>query len=227
MLPDMASIVAVANQKGGCGKTTTTVNLAGALSRIGYKVLVVDADPQASAYTWSPNNGLPFAVKAVPEGALESELPTIAASGKWEFILIDCPPGTRGVTTVAMSASNLALVPLLVSGSDFKATKPFLNIVKEVRASNANLRVLVFINGRHNSRLDREARATAERLFAGVAGVKVLDTEIPHAAMIREVSIAGKTVFDYKPARGTVAEKAYTQLTKEVLQWLKATAGQA
>jgi chromosome partitioning protein len=219
----MPIIIAIANQKGGCGKTTTTMNLAGCLTRAKYSVLVVDADPQASATVWSLARGqgsLPFEVR--PGRQLKWRFSALQGVEE-DLVLVDCPPGmteqddAARFTRAVLRGADAILVPLRPSTLDFSAATSFVRYLVSEKA--AETKVAVLINARKNTVIGRQSQGNAAVLFAPIEGAVVLDTTIGDRAPITEVSGSGKTIVDY--AAGHTAAREYVTLTKEILQWLK------
>lgn len=221
----MPKVLVVANQKGGCGKTTTVMNLAGGLQKAGYRVVVVDADPQASATVWSIAQGqgsLPFDVMTARQtkGGFAA-----VRSLDYDIVLVDCPPGVASSVPGDLSRFPLdalhgadgILVPLRPSTLDFSAAQSFVRFLG--REKSTLTKTAVLINARQHTLLGREAPDRAADLFAPIGGAVVLETTIGLRAAITEVSGSGMTIFDYAaPSHPAVRE--FVSLTKEVIQWL-------
>lgn len=100
-------VLAVVNHKGGVGKTTTAVNLAGALADDGHRVLVVDLDPQGSATRWLAPEGAVSELGDRPYRVLEGSLPVAEAVVRTEHG-VDLLPANA---TLGQAARSLAGEP--------------------------------------------------------------------------------------------------------------------
>lgn len=139
-----AKVVTVFNAKGGVGKTTLVMQLAGALSRRRAKVLVIDMDSQASATQWAKqaSDDQPFPANVIGSAAMEDKAHRVIRQhiNDYDFILVDCPPSKESlVPSSALLVSDLALIPVKPSPMDMWATQQAKELTEAVRERNPDL----------------------------------------------------------------------------------------
>ena len=122
-------IVAILNQKGGAGKTTIAVNLADALQRDGFKVLLVDSDPQGSCRDWhAANEGEILTVIGLDRDTLDKDIKAIQANFDW--VVIDGAPRLDKLAAAGVKAADVVLIPCQPSPYDIWATGDLVDLIK-------------------------------------------------------------------------------------------------
>lgn len=216
----MAQIITIANQKGGCGKTTVTMQLAGSLASRGHRVFVADTDPQGTATRWAASapDETPFPATVAglhaTGGKVHRELQKFVPD--YDYILVDCPPSIESpVPQSALLVSDLVLVPVIPSPADLWAATGIQELIENVEHINEGLSGLLVAN-----MCQLQATLTQDALEV------LKDFEIPMAkaclhlrTAYRQSAVYGGTVFDL----GSKAKQAIDEvdaLTKEVLKVL-------
>ena len=206
-------IVALLNQKGGVGKTTLALHLAGRWAAQGRRVLVVDADPQGSALDWSEQRArehLPrlFGVLGLARKTLHRELPAIAADA--DHVVVDGAPRTTGVARSALLAADLVLVPATPSPLDGWASAEMLRLLAEARVFRPELAARLVLN----------RCATRTVLARDVAAAlaehdpPVLATRIGQRVVFADAARTGRLAQELDP--GSLAAAEVTALATEV-----------
>ncbi|MFE1600582.1 AAA family ATPase [Methylobacterium sp. ID0610] len=123
-------VVSIVQQKGGVGKTTLAINLAGELRQRKMKVMIIDADPQASATAWSSPRKLGFDVRPelVSSGTVSQWLRNVLKQ-QADVLIIDTPAGLGPVFRAAVDVADLILIPCGPSSLDLNSARTTLGAV--------------------------------------------------------------------------------------------------
>lgn len=244
-------IIAIAMQKGGVGKTTTTLALGSELARAGSRVLLIDLDPQASLtegigvdprqieatiYEVMIDPGaaehatirteygvdlipatlnlagaeLSFAGRFGRELLLRSALAPLRS--RYDYILIDSPPGLGIFTVNALIAADALLIPLQAHVFAMDQMAQMESTITMIRQMNPGLAiggiVMTMVDRRTliNEMVESAARARYGDLVFAIT--------IPHSVKIIEAPAAGKPITVYAPESSGAL--AYAALAEEV-----------
>lgn len=215
-----AKIIAVVNQKGGSGKTTLSMQLAGSLARRGGRVLVVDADPQGTATRWaaSAEDEKPFPASVVGLSAASAKVHREVRKfvDDYAYIIIDCPPAADSpVPQSALLVADLALVPVIPSPLDMWAAVGIREVIGNVGDINEDLTPRLVINQlQPNTTLAKEALAVLPEF-----GIDICKTYMRQRQVYRQSAVFGQTVHDFG-AKAAAAVEEVEALTDEVLALL-------
>jgi chromosome partitioning protein len=254
-------VIAVANQKGGVGKTTTTVNLAACLAALGQRVLLLDFDPQANATSGlgleKTEGGSAYRPLMGEGGLLEKIKPTayerleiipsevdlcgadielarmenhlqrlalalkpVIAAGRFDVVLMDCPPSLGVLTLNAFAAADAVLVPLQCEYFALEGVSMLNRIIAQLHDTGTNPRlelfgiVMTMYDGR--TKLSQQVVDEVRQHF----GERVFETLIPRTTRLAEAPSFGKPIIYYD--RSGPGAAAYELLAQEVLKRLQA-----
>jgi chromosome partitioning protein len=182
-------IIAFLNPKGGSGKTTATINFSACLASSGYRVAVVDTDPQMSLTNWNSAGKAAFDVFTA---ASEKDVYQVRKDlSDYDFVVIDGAGSLSVITSAAVMVSDLIIIPVTPSPLDFSAAGTVVTVL-EAQAYNRPVEARFLIT----RKIEQATMLGVLKNSIAQTGIKALKTAITQRQSYVKSVLEGESVFD-------------------------------
>lgn len=206
----VAQTIALLQQKGGSGKTTTAVNLSGALKELGFKVIIADMDKdKPDAWSWViKSEAMHDMAQQVDEKHAREQIAELKK--QCNFLIIDTPPNFQTAALKAALLADLVIIPAAPSGMDLSG---LLEAKDLALTANRPYRLLA-------NRIIKNTTMTKSLLTVLYDDGNAFETAIPQSVKFVEAEAAGLYIGDY--ARESEAHIQSRKFAREVVEFFKA-----
>jgi chromosome partitioning protein len=208
-------IILIGSQKGGCGKSTTAVNLCAELAGRGHDVVLVDADRQCTAANWAMDRiENPALAKVHCVQKYESIRDTLLDLDKrYGYVVVDAAGRDSRELRTGMTAAHILIVPFRPSQPDLDTLATMQDIITQAKDINPNLQVYGLITMAPTNPIIHE-EADARDCLNDYPEIKLLTTMIRDRKVYRDAMSDGLSVVEMDNPK---AKAEIKQLIEEVL----------
>lgn len=191
------AVITLASSKGGCGKSTTAIVLAGQFAEQGYRVRIIDADPKRRVVRWAASGMIPDAitVTAADHTSLATEVRNAELDN--DVVLIDVEGSANMVVSMAIGRSHYVAIPANPSAADVEDAIQMVGLVNDIpnNAGKPAVHAVLWTRVPTGFR-SREFNALAKQLEE--AGIPVCDVVLSERSAYKSL-ISYSTTLDRLP----------------------------
>lgn len=199
----MAVFIAVAQLKGGSGKSTVATNLAGYLAKE-MKVGLIDADqPQGTSASWATLRAGDQLTLATPHNAGELVQAAQSLDSTCDVVIIDLPPRLHEISKAALIISDLVTIPVSGSAPEVWAVQDMLELISQAKEKAPKLKARLVWNKYRDTREQNEIIGAVTKQL----GIKAMAAHLGNRAAYSAAIGRGLTVGEW-PDQKARAEMA-------------------
>ena len=202
------AVITFANTKGGAGKTTAVLLLATELERKGYRVTILDADPQYWIHRWFEASRGRTTINVISYVTMTSlQRHVEEARSRSDFVLIDLPGARSPLLAKSVGFSDHVMIPIQGCAMDAQGGAHVIELLQYLEEKGNIFIPFSVVLTRVNSMVTTRAMQVVKTLLAE-RRVHVLDTPIIERSAFRDIFDCGGTLYSADPGRGSNLAKA-------------------